>query len=214
VRLDKFTFTVLRCHCDVIRYFLCYFYFTFSLLYEEDSIQADGALDATTRGHVRKQVCSRKAALSPKIFLSQGHHWLAYTSSTAFFSALQKFVDYHRNLAQELIFTAFDYFSWISECLELFPFLAWCCSEFSLCEVKFGIFLYRILLPLKIHNLEPFYVSVKFCDKAVFFITSISLHSVHSPRCTSHAHDVTGVYSTSLFRFLRYTSPYNSNSRN
>jgi hypothetical protein len=139
VHRDSFTFTVPRCRCDVMRYVQCYFYFTFSLLYEEASIQANRALDATTRGHVRKPVCSKKAALSPKIFPSQGHHCLAYTSSTAFLSTLQTFVDYHRNLAQELIFTALDYFSWISECLELFPFLACCCREFTLCEVKFGI---------------------------------------------------------------------------
>ena len=106
---------------------------------EGDSIQANRALDATACGHVRKQACRSEAALSPKIFLSQGHHWLAYTSSTAVLSTLQTFVDYNKNLAQELIFTALDYFSWISECLELFPFLVCCCSKFTLCEVKFGM---------------------------------------------------------------------------
>jgi hypothetical protein len=124
-----------------MRYHESYFYITFSSLYAGDSIEANIALDATTRGHVRKQACRRKAALSPKIFLSQGHHWLTYTSSTAVVSTLQTFVDYHKNLAQELIFTALDYFSWISECLELFPFLACCCSEFALCEVKFELYL-------------------------------------------------------------------------
>ena len=133
-----------RSHCDVMRYHESYFYITFSSLYAGDSFEANIALDATTRGHVRKQACKRKAALSPKIFLSQGHHWLAYTSSTAVLSTLQTFVDYHKNLAQELIFTALDCFSWISECLELFPFLACCCSEFTLCEVKFGMSLIQI----------------------------------------------------------------------
>ena len=159
-----------RSHCDVMRYHQSYFYITFSSLYAGDSIEANIALDATTRGHVRKQVYRRKAALSPKIFLSQGHHWLAYTSSTAVLSTLQPFVDYHKNLAQELIFTTLDYFSWIAECLELFPFLAYVAVKLLFVRSNFGCLSYRFLLTLKTRNLEPLCVSLTFCDKAGFFM--------------------------------------------